>query len=86
MKLWHMALENATRCKKKNEASLHAGTQLYSQDIWLDEKNVNLKKCSASQVASYFIRGKMRTRAWETASHIVLRNCSKEVGGKVSNM
>ena len=56
MKLWHMALENATRCKKKkNEASLHAGTQLYSQDIWLDEKNVNLKKCSASQVASYFI-------------------------------
>lgn len=59
--------------KKKNEASLHAGTQLCSQDIWLDEKNVNLKKCSASRVASYFIQGKMRTIAWETASHIVLR-------------
>ena len=26
----------------------------------------------------------MRTIAWETASQIALRNCSKEVGGKVS--
>ena len=27
---------------------------------------------------------KMKTIAWETASLIALRNCSKEVGGKVS--
>ena len=34
------------------------------------------------RVAS-FIWGKMRTAAWETAFQIPLRNCSKEVGGKV---
>ena len=26
----------------------------------------------------------MRTVAWDTASQIALRNCSEEVGGKVS--
>ena len=33
---------------------------------------------------SRLIWGKMRTIAWETAFQIALRNCSKEVGGKVS--
>jgi hypothetical protein len=27
---------------------------------------------------------KMRTAAWETAFQIALRNCSKEVAGKIS--
>ena len=35
------------------------------------------------RVAS-FIWGKMRTEAWETASWLALRNCSKEVVGEVS--
>ena len=30
-----------------------------------------------------FIWGQMRTAAWETASQVALRNCSKEAGGKV---
>ena len=30
------------------------------------------------------IWGKMRTIAWETAFQIALRNCSKEVRGKIS--
>lgn len=29
-----------------------------------------------------FIWGKMRTIAWETASHVALRNCSEEEVGK----
>ena len=32
----------------------------------------------------YFIWGKMRTIAWETASQRALRNCSKEVRGEGS--
>ena len=31
-----------------------------------------------------FVWGKMRTAAWETAPQIVLRNCSKEAEGKIS--
>ena len=48
--------------------------------------NVNWKKKNA-QGESYelsFIWGKMRTIDQETAFQIALRNCSKEVGGKVS--
>ena len=35
-------------------------------------------------VSLVFLWGKMRTIAQETASQLVLRNCVKEVGGKVS--
>ena len=38
------------------------------------EKNAQRENCELS-----FIWGKMRTIDWETASQIVLRNCSKEV-------
>ena len=33
---------------------------------------------------SSFILGKMRTAAWESAPRIALRNCTKEVVGKVN--
>ena len=42
-------------------------------------KNAQHESCELS-----FIGSKMRTIAWETAFHIALRNCSKEVAGKVS--
>ena len=45
----------------------------------LTEKNAQHVSCELS-----FIWGKMRTIAWETASQITLRNCSKEVAGEVS--
>ena len=35
-------------------------------------------------MSEVFIRGKMRTAAWETAPQIALRNGSKEGEGKVS--
>ena len=35
-------------------------------------------------VSSVLFGGKLRTAAWDTAFQIALRNCSKEVGGKVS--
>ena len=35
-------------------------------------------------VSSVLFGGKLRTAAWDTAFQISLRNCSKEVGGKVS--
>ena len=42
------------------------------------EKNTQRESCKLS-----LIRGKMRTLAQETASQIALRNCSKEIVGKV---
>ena len=45
----------------------------------LTEKNTQHENSELS-----FIWGKMRTIARETAFQIALRNCSKEVGGKVS--
>ena len=42
-----------------------------------------LKRCESSELS--FIWGEMRTAVQETAPHIALRNCSKEVeGGKVN--
>ena len=43
------------------------------------KKSARRESCKLS-----FIWGKMRTVARETAFQIALRNCSKEVGGKVS--
>ena len=43
------------------------------------EIKTHIESCELS-----FIWDKMRTVAQETASQIALRNCSKEVGGKVS--
>ena len=34
--------------------------------------------------SSVLFGGKLRTAAWDTAFQIALRNCSKEVGGKVN--
>ena len=42
-------------------------------------KNAQRESCELS-----FIWGKMRTAARETAFQMALRNCSREVGGKVS--
>ena len=36
------------------------------------------------RVTSCFLGGKMKTIAQETVSQIALRNCSREIGGKVS--
>ena len=49
---------------------------MYSVD-W--KKKAQHESCELS-----FIWGKMRNIAWETAFQMVLRNCSKEVVGKVS--
>ena len=43
------------------------------------EKNARRESCELC-----IIWDKMRTIVWETASQIALRNCSKEVRGKVS--
>ena len=43
-----------------------------------------LKKKKSMTVELYFIQGKMRTIAQETAFQIALRNCSKQAMGKVS--
>ena len=43
------------------------------------KKNAQRESCELS-----FIWGKMRTIGWETTFQVALRNCSKEVGGKVS--
>ena len=46
--------------------------------LGLLKKDVQLENCELS-----FIWGKMRTAAWEAASQIALRDCSKAaVGGK----
>ena len=41
------------------------------------------KKMNNMRVVSCFIWGKMRTAAWEAASHIALRDCSKAAVGKI---
>ena len=41
------------------------------------KKDVQLESCELS-----FIWGKMRTAAWETASQIALRDCSKAAVGE----
>ena len=43
-----------------------------------------LKSVQGESCESSYNWGKMRTIAWETAFQIALRNCSKEVGGKIS--
>ena len=43
------------------------------------KKEAQCESCGPS-----FIWSKIRTIAWETASQIALRNCSKRQGGKVS--
>ena len=48
------------------------------------KKPLALKKKHKVKVVSCFIWGKMRTIPQETAFQIALRNCFKEVGGKVS--
>ena len=52
--------------------------RIMSQRCWL-KKNTQCESCELS-----FIWDKMRTLAQETASQIALRNCSKEIVGKVS--
>ena len=42
------------------------------------------KRAQCDNYELSFIWGKMRTIAWETASPIALRNCSKESGEEVS--
>ena len=44
----------------------------------------DFKKMHSVSCELNFIWGNMKTTAWETAPPIALRNCSKEVGGKVS--
>ena len=45
---------------------------------------VSTKKDARESYELSFNGGKVRTTAWESAFQIALRNCSKEVGGKVS--
>ena len=52
---------------------------LSSNPLSTEKKKAQRESCELS-----FIWGKMRTIARETASQIALRNCSEEVGGKVS--
>ena len=46
-------------------------------NVSVDLKNVQCETCKLS-----FIRGKMRTAAWDTAPQIVLRDCSEGAAGK----
>ena len=46
-------------------------------NVSVDLKNVQYETCKLS-----FIRGKMRTAAWETAPQIALRDCSEGAAGK----
>ena len=43
-----------------------------------------LSKKMNMRVVKCFIRGKMRTATWETVPQRALRDCSKEVVGKVN--
>ena len=47
-------------------------------------RSVDLKKAHHESCELSFIWGKMRTIDWETAFQLALRNCSTEVGDKVS--
>ena len=51
---------------------------VYAIYIQLTKKDVQLESCELS-----FIFGKMRTAAWEVASQIALKDCSKAAVGKV---
>ena len=62
----------------KAEESAKAETQRQAS-TGKKKKNAQRESCELS-----FIGGKMRTIAQETAFQIALRNCSKDVGGKVS--
>ena len=60
------------------ERSLFSFPSLVAKSVsW--KKNAQCESCELS-----FIWGKMRTITQETAFQIALRNCSKEVGGKIS--
>ena len=74
----YSAIKLGKRINVNTERSLTLFKMMYFK-LLSTLKNAQLESCELS-----FIWGKMRTAARKTASQIALRNCSKEVGGKVS--
>ena len=58
--------------------------KLYTSICYLYHATVNLKNAQCEDFKLSFIWGKMSIAAQETAPHIALRNCSKEVRGRDS--
>ena len=53
---------------------------------WGEIRRGWLKDAQHDSCELSFIWGKTRTAAWETAPQIALRDCSKEVGGKINTI
>ena len=56
-----------------------------NQNVWKSSnivEDVDLKNAQCESGKLNFIWGRMRTAAWETASQVALRNCSKEARQK----